>query len=277
VALNVVVAGAVAAGRPPPGSPGLPPQVPASWQGAWVSETSSAQRRSAWRLDHTSGTPPTPGPYPSASAARNRRSHRSDTRRWPHNPPGIQRSEASGPEACSMPMHSYRQGRQRNPVHAVDAAGRKAADCDRQPAVHPPVDLADPGGGRGGLLPVAKVDREGRVQDGAEPAQRVGSEGAVRSHTGRDQRVRKLQQHRGRSGQQQRPLAPGPPDLRVRPHRPGHRAFRAAGDRPAAAASKGERGADALHRTVGGMTICRCCCPHACSPARPPGAAMSGE
>ena len=116
VALTVVVAGAVAAGRPPAGSPGLPPHVPASWQGAWVSETSSAQRRSAWRPDHTSGTPQTPWPCPSASAARSSRSRRSDTRKWPRNPPRMRRSEASGPEACSMPTHPHRQGQQTSPV-----------------------------------------------------------------------------------------------------------------------------------------------------------------
>src|SRR4029453_13966648 len=88
VALTAVAAGARAAGRPPPGSPGLPPHVPASWQGAWVSDTSLVQRRSAWRPDHTSGTPEIPWPSPSASAARIRRSRRSDTRRWPRNSPG---------------------------------------------------------------------------------------------------------------------------------------------------------------------------------------------
>jgi hypothetical protein len=108
--LSVVVAGVGAAGRPLPGSPGLPPHEPASWQGAWVSDTSSVQRRSAWRPDHTSGTPQTPWPYPSASAARNSRSRRSDTRRRPRNPPRMRRSEASGPEACSMPTHPHRQG-----------------------------------------------------------------------------------------------------------------------------------------------------------------------
>jgi hypothetical protein len=85
VALSVVVAGVGVAGRPPAGSPGLPPHGPASWQGAWVSGWSSGLRRSAWRPDHTSGTPPTPWPFPSSSAARNSRSRRSDTRRWPHN------------------------------------------------------------------------------------------------------------------------------------------------------------------------------------------------
>jgi hypothetical protein len=106
---NRVVAGAGAAGRPPPGSPGLPPHGPASWQGAWASDTSSAQRRSAGHPAHTSGTPPTPWPCPWPSAARNSRSRRSDIRRWPPNPPGMQRSEALGPEACSMPTHSHRQ------------------------------------------------------------------------------------------------------------------------------------------------------------------------
>ena len=110
VALTVVAAGARAAGRPPPGSPGLPPHGPASRQGAWVSDTSSGQRRSAWRPGHTSGTPQTPWPCPWPSAARNGRSPRSDTHRWPRNPPGVQRSEASGPEACSMPTHPHRQG-----------------------------------------------------------------------------------------------------------------------------------------------------------------------
>jgi hypothetical protein len=107
---NVVVAGVGAAGRPPPGSPGWPPHAPASWQGAWGSDRSSAPRRSAWRPDHTSGTPQTPWQSPSPSAARNSRSRCSDTRRWPHKPPGMRRSEASGPEACSMPAHPYRQG-----------------------------------------------------------------------------------------------------------------------------------------------------------------------
>ena len=83
----VVVAGALAAGRPPLGSPGWPPHGPESWQGAWVSDWSSGLRRSAWRPDHTSGTPQTPWPCPSSSAARNSRSRRSDTHRWPHNPP----------------------------------------------------------------------------------------------------------------------------------------------------------------------------------------------
>jgi hypothetical protein len=110
VALSVVVAGAGVAGRPPAGSRGLPPHGPASRQRAWVSDWSSVPRRSAWRPDHTWGTPPTPWPCPSASAARNSRSRRSDTRRWPHNPPGVRRSEASGPEACSMPAHPHRQG-----------------------------------------------------------------------------------------------------------------------------------------------------------------------
>jgi hypothetical protein len=120
----------------------------------------------------------------------------------------------------------HHQGRvhpQRKPrvAGAVERASRKAANGDRQPALHPPVDPADPGRGRGGLLPIAKGDREGGVQDGAEPAQRVGSEATVCGYTGRDQRVRKLQQHRCRSAQQQRPLAPDPPDLRPRPPQAG--------------------------------------------------------
>ena len=91
---DVVVGGAGAPGRPPAGSRGLPPHAPASWQGAWVSGRSSARRRSAWRPDHSSGTPPSPWPYPSASAARNSRSHHSDSRRWPQGPPKVRRSEA---------------------------------------------------------------------------------------------------------------------------------------------------------------------------------------
>ena len=109
-ALIVVVAGALAAGRPPAGGPGLPPHGPASWQGALASDTSSAQRRSAWRPGHTSGTLSMRRPCPSASAARTSRSRRSDTRRWPRNSPGVQRSEASGPETCSMPTRTQRQG-----------------------------------------------------------------------------------------------------------------------------------------------------------------------
>ena len=95
VAWGVVVAGAGAPGRLPLGSPGLPPHAPASWQGAWVSGTSSAQRRPAWRPDRSSGTTQPPWPCPWASAARNGRTRRSDTRRWPLGPPGMRRSEAS--------------------------------------------------------------------------------------------------------------------------------------------------------------------------------------
>jgi hypothetical protein len=96
VAWNVV-AGAGAPGRPPAGRRGLPPHAPASWQEAWVSGRSSARRRSAWRPDRSSGTPQSPWPSPSASAARNVRSHRSDSRRWPLSPPKMRRSEALRP------------------------------------------------------------------------------------------------------------------------------------------------------------------------------------
>jgi hypothetical protein len=116
VALSVVVAGVGAAGRPLPGSPGLPPHGPASWQGAWGSDTSSVQRRSAWRPDHTSGTPQTPWPYPSASAARNSRSRRSDTRRRPHNPPRMRRSERRDRKLVLCPHIPIVKGQQTSPV-----------------------------------------------------------------------------------------------------------------------------------------------------------------
>jgi hypothetical protein len=89
-----VAAGAGAPGRPPGGSRGLPPHAPASWQEAWVFGRSSARRRSAWRLDYSLGTRQSPSPSPSASAARNGRTHRSDSRRWPLSPPNMRRSEA---------------------------------------------------------------------------------------------------------------------------------------------------------------------------------------
>jgi hypothetical protein len=103
--------GAGAPARPPLGSRGLPPHAPASWQGAWVSDTSSAQRSSAWRRDRSSGTPQSPWPYPSASAARNSRSRRTDSRRWPLSPP--KDATVGGVEAATqaMPMHPRRQGR----------------------------------------------------------------------------------------------------------------------------------------------------------------------
>jgi hypothetical protein len=93
-----VAAGAGAPGRPPGGSRGLPPHAPASWQEAWVFGRSSARRRSAWRPDRSSGTRQSPWPSPSASAARNGRTHRSDTRRWPLSPPKLRRSEAHEPQ-----------------------------------------------------------------------------------------------------------------------------------------------------------------------------------
>jgi hypothetical protein len=102
---GVVVAGARAPGRPPAGSRGLPPHAPASWQGAWASGRSSAQRRSAWRPDRSSGTPQSLWPCPSASAARNSHSHRSDSRRWPLSPPKVRRSEALEATRQAMPMH----------------------------------------------------------------------------------------------------------------------------------------------------------------------------
>jgi hypothetical protein len=83
-----VVAGAGAPDRPPPGRPGLPPHAPASWQGAWMSDTSSVRRRPAWHPDRRLGTPQTPWPYPWASAARNGRNGCNGTRRWPLIPPG---------------------------------------------------------------------------------------------------------------------------------------------------------------------------------------------
>jgi hypothetical protein len=105
VAWNVV-AGAGAPGRPPAGRRGLPPHAPASWQEAWVSGRSSARRRSAWRPDRSSGTPQSPWPSPSASAARNSRSHRSDSRRWPRSPPKMRRSEALRPHSKLCPCTS---------------------------------------------------------------------------------------------------------------------------------------------------------------------------
>src|SRR5215204_1157344 len=98
-----VVADAGAPGRPPGGSRGLPPHAPASWQGAWVFGRSSARRRSAWRPDRSSGTPQSRWPYPSASAARSCRSHRSDSRRWPRSPPKVRRSEALRPRGKLCP------------------------------------------------------------------------------------------------------------------------------------------------------------------------------
>jgi hypothetical protein len=100
-----VAADAGAPGRPPAGRRGLPPHVPAFWQGAWMSGRSSARRRSAWRPDRSPGTPPWLWPYPSASAARNSRSHRSDSRRWP--PESSQGATVGGLEATrqAMPMH----------------------------------------------------------------------------------------------------------------------------------------------------------------------------
>ena len=98
-----VAADAGAPGRPPAGSRGLLPHAPASWQGAWVSGRSSAQRRSAWRPDRSSGTRQSPWPCPSASAARNGRSHRSDSRRWPLSPPKVRRSEALRPQGKLCP------------------------------------------------------------------------------------------------------------------------------------------------------------------------------
>jgi hypothetical protein len=108
---DVVVVGAGAPRRPPLGSRGLPPHVPASWQGAWMSGRSSARRRSAWRPDRSSDTPQPLWPCPSASAARNGRSHRSDIRRWPLSPP--KDATVGGVEAArqAMPMHPRRQGR----------------------------------------------------------------------------------------------------------------------------------------------------------------------
>ena len=100
---GVVVAGAGAPGRPPAGSRGLPPHVPASWQGAWVSGRSSARRRSAWRPNRSSGTPRSPWPCPWASAARSSRSRRSDSRSWPLSPPKMRRSEALRPQGKLCP------------------------------------------------------------------------------------------------------------------------------------------------------------------------------
>jgi hypothetical protein len=101
-----VVAGAGAPGRPPAGSRGSPPHAPASWQEAWVSGRSSARRRSAWHPDRSSGTPPSLWPCPSASAARNSHSHRSDSRRWPLSPPKVRRSEALRPQGKLCPCTS---------------------------------------------------------------------------------------------------------------------------------------------------------------------------
>ena len=98
-----MVAGAGAPGRPPAGSRGSPPHAPASWQEAWVSGRSSARRRSAWHPDRSSGTPPSLWPCPSASAARNSHSHRSDSRRWPLSPPKVRRSEALRPQGKLCP------------------------------------------------------------------------------------------------------------------------------------------------------------------------------
>jgi hypothetical protein len=98
-----VVAGAAAPGRPPAGRRGLPPHAPASWQGAWMSGRSSAPRRSAWRPDRSWGTRQSPWPCPSASAARNSRTHRSDSHRWPLSPPKVRRSEALRPQGKLCP------------------------------------------------------------------------------------------------------------------------------------------------------------------------------
>jgi hypothetical protein len=98
-----VVAGGGAPGRPPAGSRGLPPHAPTSWQEAWVSGRSSARRRSAWRPDRSSGTPQSPWPSPSASAARSGRTDRSDSRRRPLSPPKMRRSEALRPHGKLCP------------------------------------------------------------------------------------------------------------------------------------------------------------------------------
>jgi hypothetical protein len=98
---------------------------------------------------------------------------------------------------------------------------RESTRSDRQPALDPPVELADPGGGRGGLLAVAEDDRQGGVQHRAKAAQRVVPEAAVGGHPGGDQRVGKLQQHRGWGAQQQQPLTPDLPDHRAGPNQPG--------------------------------------------------------
>jgi hypothetical protein len=100
-----VAAGAGAPGRPPAGSRGLPPHAPASWQEAWGFGRSSARRRSAWRPDRSSGTRRSPWPCPSASAARNGRTHRSDSRRGPLSPPKMRRSEAHEATGQAMPRH----------------------------------------------------------------------------------------------------------------------------------------------------------------------------
>jgi hypothetical protein len=60
-----------------------------------------------------SGTPQSPSPCPSASAARNSRSHRSGSRRWPLTPPMVRRSEALRPRGKLCPIHSRRH----MPVH----------------------------------------------------------------------------------------------------------------------------------------------------------------
>jgi hypothetical protein len=121
-----VVAGAGAPGRPPAGSRGLPPHAPASWQEAWVSGRSSARRRAAWRPDRSSGTPQSPWPCPSASAAQNSRSHRSDSRRWPRSPPKVRRSEALRPQGKLCPCTPHVK-RGRTSVPATSTVGGTAS------------------------------------------------------------------------------------------------------------------------------------------------------
>jgi hypothetical protein len=120
-----VAAGAGPPGRPPAGGRGLPPHAPACWQGAWTSGRSSARRRSAWRPDRSSGTPQSPWPYPLASAARNSRSHRSDSRRGPLSPPKVRRAEALRPQGkqCPCTPHVKRRrtsGSARRSRHGLD-------------------------------------------------------------------------------------------------------------------------------------------------------------
>ena len=114
----------------------------------------------------------------------------------------------------------YPQGKLRV-AGPVGAPGREAPGGGRQPALDPPVDLADPGDGRKSLLAVAEDDRQGGLQHRPKAAQGVVLEAAVSGHASRDQRMGKLQQHRGWPAQQQQPLARDVPDLGAGPEQAG--------------------------------------------------------